>query len=302
MKDLAGKVAFITGGGSGVAFGQARVFAEEAGMKVVIADIRQDHLDQALAHFRARHLPVHGIRLDITDRAAWVRAADEAERAMGPVQLLMNTAGVSQFGPVEKATYDDWDWQIDVNLKGMINGVQTLLPRMIERGKGGHIVNTASMSAFVALPTTAIYCTTKYAVRGYSESLRIELDKYGIGVSCLCPGGVNTNIHESVVSRPERYAQTGYYGRDPEVFARLKAVIEGGFDPVDLARVVRTAIERNDFWILPYPEFIPMMEQKSAEIIAALKAWEDHPDTARRRRLREQQGRAMPGAEATQRG
>jgi NAD(P)-dependent dehydrogenase (short-subunit alcohol dehydrogenase family) len=301
MKDLAGKVAFITGGGSGVAFGQARVFAEEAGMKVVIADIRQDHLDQALAHFRARNLPVHGIRLDITDRAAWVRAADEAERAMGPVQLLMNTAGVSQFGPVEKATYDDWDWQIDVNLKGMINGVQTFLPRMIERGKGGHIVNTASMSAFVALPTTAIYCTTKYAVRGYSESLRIELDKYGIGVSCLCPGGVNTNIHESVVSRPERYAQTGYYGRDPEVFARLKAVIEGGFDPVDLARVVRTAIERNDFWILPYPEFIPMMEQKSAEIIAALKAWEDHPDTARRRRLREQQGRAMPGAEATKR-
>ena len=301
MKDLAGKVAFITGGGSGVAFGQARVFAEEAGMRVVIVDIRRDHLDAALAHFRARNLPVHGIRLDITDRAAWVRAADEAERVFGPVQLLMNTAGVSQFGPVEKATYDDWDWQIDVNLKGMINGVQTFLPRMIKHGQGAHIVNTASMSAFVALPTTAIYCTTKYAVRGYSESLRIELDKFNIGVSCLCPGGVNTNIHESVVSRPERYAKTGYYGRDPEVFARLKAVIEGGFDPVDLARVVRTAVERNDFWILPYPEFIPMMEQKNAEVIAALKAWEDHPDTERRRRLREQQGRAMPGAEGAKR-
>ena len=302
MKDLAGKVAFITGGGSGVALGQAKVFAGEAGMKVVIADIRQDHLDQALAHFRARQLPVHGIRLDITDRAAYARAADEAERVFGPVQLLLNTAGVSQFGPVEKATYDDWDWQIDVNLKGMINGVQTFMPRMIERGQGGHIVNTASMSAFVALPTTAIYCTTKYAARGYSESLRIELDKYGIGVSCLCPGGVNTNIHESVVSRPERYAQTGYYGRDPEVFARLKAVIEGGFDPVDLARVVRTAVERNDFWILPYPEFVPMMEQKNQEVIDALNAWRDHPDYARRMKLREASGRPMPGAEGKKGG
>jgi NAD(P)-dependent dehydrogenase (short-subunit alcohol dehydrogenase family) len=302
VKELAGKVAFITGGGSGVALGQAKVFAGEAGMKVVIADIRRDHLDQALAYFGQRSLPVHAIQLDITDRAAYARAAEEAERVFGPVQLLMNTAGVSQFGPVEKATYDDWDWQIDVNLKGMINGVQTFMPRMIERGQGGHIVNTASMSAFVALPTTAIYCTTKYAVRGYSESLRIELDKYGIGVSCLCPGGVNTNIHESVVSRPERYAQTGYYGRDPEVFARLKAVIEGGFDPVDLARVVRTAVERNDFWILPYPEFVPMMEQKNREVIDALNAWQDHPDYARRMKLREQSGRPMPGAESKKGG
>jgi len=302
VKDLAGKVAFITGGGSGVALGQAKVCAGEAGMKVVIADIRRDHLDQALDHFRGRNLPVHGIQLDITDRAAYARAADEAERVFGPVQLLMNTAGVSQFGPVEKATYDDWDWQIDVNLKGMINGVQTFMPRMIERGQGGHIVNTASMSAFVALPTTAIYCTTKYAARGFSESLRIELDKYGIGVSCLCPGGVNTNIHESVVSRPERYAQTGYYGRDPEVFARLKAVIEGGFDPVDLARVVIEAVRRNEFWILPYPEFVPMMEQKNQEIIDALNAWRDHPDYARRMKLREQAGRDMPGAGGRQGG
>jgi NADP-dependent 3-hydroxy acid dehydrogenase YdfG len=137
VKELAGKVAFITGGGSGVALGQAKVFAGEAGMKVVIADIRQDHLDEALAYLRERRLPVHAIHLDITDRAAYARAAEEAERIFGPVQLLMNTAGVSQFGPVEKATYDDWDWQIDVNLKGMINGVQTFLPHMIEREQSG---------------------------------------------------------------------------------------------------------------------------------------------------------------------
>lgn len=292
MQDLAGKTAFITGGGSGVALGQAKVFAEEAGMKVVIADIRKDHLDEAVAHFARRNVAVHPIRLDITDRTAYVRAADEAERVFGPVQLLCNTAGVSQFGPITQATYDDWDWQLDVNLKGMINGVQTFLPRMIAQG-GGHIVNTASMSAFVALPTTAIYCTTKYAVRGFSESLRLELEKHNIGVSLLCPGGVNTNIHESVLSRPEKYAKTGYYGADEAVFKRLKSVIEGGFDPVDLGRIVHEAVKRNDFWILPYPEFIPAIERYNTKVVAAMKQYENDPDYLRRKAA----GLPMPGAD-----
>jgi NAD(P)-dependent dehydrogenase (short-subunit alcohol dehydrogenase family) len=289
--ELQGKVAFITGGGSGVGLGQAKVLAEEAGMRVIIVDVREDHLAQASAYFRAKQLPVHALRLDITDRAAYVRAADEAERVFGAVQLLCNTAGVSQFGPIEQASDDDWDWQIDVNLRGMINGVQTFLPRMIRAGRGAHIVNTASMSAFVALPQTGVYCTTKFAVRGYSESLRAELDKLGIGVSILCPGGVNTNIHESVLSRPDRYRHTGYYGADPEVFKRLKAVIETGIDPLDLARIVVAAVRRNEFWILPYPEFIPTLEKQHAEVIAALRRYENDPDYQRRLKL----GRTMPG-------
>ena len=295
MEQLRGKVAFVTGGGSGVALGQAKVFAEEAGMNVVIADIRQDHLDEAMNWFGARKLPAHAIRLDITDREAYRRAADETEEVFGGVDLLCNTAGVSQFGPVEQATFDDWDWQIDVNLKGMINGVQTFLPRMIARGAGGHIVNTASMSAFVALPRTAVYCTTKYAVRGYSESLRAELGKFNIGVSILCPGAVNTNIHESVLSRPERYGSTGYYGADPQVFKQLKAVIEGGFDPVDLGRIVLEAVRRNEFWILPYPEFIPAIEKSVAEVIAAMRQYDHHPDTLRRKKLLQETGQKMPG-------
>lgn len=295
MEQLKGKVAFVTGGGSGVALGQAKVFAAEAGMNVVIADIRQDHLDEAMDWFAARKLPVHAIKLDITDREDYRLAADEAEEVFGGVDLLCNTAGVSQFGPVEQATFDDWDWQIDVNLKGMINGVQTFLPRMIARGAGGHIVNTASMSAFVALPRTAVYCTTKYAVRGYSESLRAELGKFNIGVSILCPGAVNTNIHESVLSRPGRYGSTGYYGADPQVFRQLKAVIEGGFDPVDLGRIVLEAVRRNEFWILPYPEFISTIEKSAAEVIAAMRQYDDHPDTLRRKKLREETGQKMPG-------
>ncbi|BAK68263.1 C alpha-dehydrogenase [Sphingobium sp. SYK-6] len=297
MQDLEGKVAFVTGGGSGVALGQAKVLAEEAQMKVVIADIRQDHLDEAMGYFSQKNVAVHPVRLDLTDRAAYAAAVDEAEQVFGPVDLLCNTAGVSQFGPIEKATFDDWDWQMDVNVNGVINGVMTVMPRMIERGQGGHILITASMSAFVALPTTGIYCTTKYAVRGLAESLRVEMPKYNIGVSLLCPGGVNTNIHRSVEARPEKYGNTGYYGRDEAVFAGLKRVIEHGFDPVDLGRVVLDAVRNDRFWVLPYPEFAEGQKARDQEVIDAMMSYADHPDYARRMKIREQMKRDMPGSD-----
>lgn len=290
MRDLEGKVAFITGGGSGVGLGQAKVFALEAGMKVVIADIRQDHLDQAMDYFKDKDAAVHPVLLDITDREAYVKAADEAEKVFGPVQLLCNTAGVSQFGPVENATYDDWDWQIDVNLKGVINGIVTFVPRMIKHGQGGHILNTASMSAFVSTPGATIYTTSKYAVRGLSENLRMDLSKHNIGVSCLCPGGVNSNIHEAVLSRQKRYKNTGYYGADPEVFKQLKSAIDWGIDPVDLARIALEGIRRNDLWILPFPEFIPTVEESNRLVMQALRRYKDHPDVERRRKIMESRG------------
>jgi NAD(P)-dependent dehydrogenase (short-subunit alcohol dehydrogenase family) len=159
MKDLAGKVAFITGGGSGVALGQAKAFAA-AGMKIVIADIRRDHLDSALAWFAEQKLPVLGIQLDITDRKAYAAAADEAEKTFGPVQLLCNTAGVSQFGPVQQATYDDWDWQMSVNLGGMINGVQTFVPRMLKHAA----LSTAPRSSRCAASPSACSSTSRRRV------------------------------------------------------------------------------------------------------------------------------------------
>jgi NAD(P)-dependent dehydrogenase (short-subunit alcohol dehydrogenase family) len=289
MKDLQGKVAFITGGGSGVALGQAKVFARE-GMKVVIADIRQDHLDEAMSWFQSQPgAQVHALRLDITDRAAYARAADEAERVFGPVQLLCNTAGVSQFGPLQQATYDDWDWQIDVNLTGVINGIQTFLPRMLSRDQEGHIVVTASMSAFVALPGTGIYCTTKMALRGLAECLAMDLAKTKVGVSLLCPGAVNTNIHEAVLTRPEKFQKTGYYGADPQVFTRLKEVISVGLEPTTLAEHVLKAVRNEQFYVLPYPEFRDTLEQIHARVMGALARPEDDPELEKRMR------RGVPG-------
>ena len=293
MKELRGKTAFITGGGSGVGLGQAKVFAG-AGMNVVIADIRQDHLDEALASLRETGARVHGIRLDITDRKVYADAADEAERVLGPVQLLCNTAGVSQFGPMQHATYDDWDWQMSVNVGGVINGIQTFVPRMLKLGRPCHIVNTASMSAFTPMPGTGIYCTTKFAVRGLSESLRLDLEPHGIGVSVLCPGAVNTNIHEAVLTRPKHLAKTGYYGADQQVMKGLKAVIEPGLDPVVLGEKVLAAILANALYVIPYAEFRDPLIELHQRVLAALPDPKDDPGmeqrvAAMRKRMRERQ-------------
>ncbi|CAM8672057.1 MULTISPECIES: SDR family oxidoreductase [Sphingobium] len=281
MTQVAGRTAFITGGGSGVGLGQAKVFAQ-AGCKVAIADIRQDHLDEAMAWFDGRGHDVMAVKLDITDRAAYARAADDVEAKLGPVELLFNTAGVSIFGPLQNATYDDWDWQLDVNLKGVINGIQTFVPRMIERGKGGHIVNTASMSAFVALKGTGIYCTSKMAIRGLSECLALDLADHGIGVSMLCPGAVNSNIHEAVLTRPVHQRNSGYYGADPDVMAHLKQVIAVGMEPEVLARYVLKGVEADQLYILPYPEFRGTLEDIHERVMAAVARPQDDPDYAKR--------------------
>jgi NAD(P)-dependent dehydrogenase (short-subunit alcohol dehydrogenase family) len=202
VEDFKDKVAFITGGASGVGLGQAKVLSG-LGTKVVLADIRQDHLDQALGWFRDRNRPAHGIRLDITDRAAFARAADETERVFGVVQLLFNTAGVSVFGPLEKSTYEDYDWMMGVNFGGVVNGIQTFVPRMIGYGKGGHVVNTASLGAFTSNEPAGIYCASKFAVRGLTEALRGALAKYGIGVS-FCAGIARSPSIRGVPRGPTR--------------------------------------------------------------------------------------------------
>lgn len=281
MTKVAGKVAFITGGGSGVGLGQAAVFAG-AGCRVAIADVRQDHLDAAVARLEASGSEALPVMLDVTDRDRYRRAADEVEAALGPVRLLFNTAGVSQFGPLQDATPDDWQWQLDVNLGGVINGIQVFLPRMLERGDDCHIVNTASMSAFVALPRTGIYCTTKMAIRGLSECLRMDLENTNVRVSLLCPGAVNSNIHEAVLTRPRHLGQTGYYGADPEVFARLKRIIEVGMEPETLAKYVLEGVEQDAFYILPYPEFRETLEEIHARVMDALANPGDDPEYEKR--------------------
>lgn len=181
MRNVKGKVAFITGGASGAGLGMARVFLKNE-IKVVLADIRQDSLDHAMAQF-GNNPDVHAIRLDVTDREAFVRAADETERVFGKVHIVCNNAGINLFVPIEECTYNDWDWVMGVNFGGVVNGIQTFVPRIRKHGEGGHIVNTASMAAFLPSAMAGIYTAAKFGVRGLSEALRFSLYKYNIGVS-----------------------------------------------------------------------------------------------------------------------
>jgi NAD(P)-dependent dehydrogenase (short-subunit alcohol dehydrogenase family) len=268
MKEVAGKVAFITGGGSGVGLGMARVFAS-AGMKVVVADVRQDHLDDALRQLKAAGREAHGIRLDVSDRKAVERAADETVRVFGKVHLVCNNAGVSLFGPMDQATYEDWDWMMGVNFNGVVNGVMSFVPKIKAHGEGGHIVNTASMAGIIVGPGMGIYSASKFAVRGFTESLRYDLAPHNIGVSVLCPGFVRSNIHEAVLSRPQALARSGYKVTEEDI-KRLDNVLSVGMAPDEVAERVLKGIRRNQLFLFTHAEFRDELKGMFDEMLAAL--------------------------------
>ncbi len=266
MKDFAGKVLFITGGASGAGFGQAKVFSE-AGCKVVIADIRQDHLDEAMAYFRDKKADVHAIRLDITDRQAYAAAADEVEKVYGsPPQMLFNTAGVNAFGPAEASTFEDYDWVMGVCLGGVINGMVTFVPRMIRAGKGGYIATTSSMGGFMGGSTTAPYSAAKAAVNNLMESYHQALKPYGIGVSCLCPGGIKSNIAEASYTRPKHLENTGYNINDKTI-EFMRHHYSFGIDPEELAQILKKGIENEQLFIIPVPDSEKMLRDIVERII-----------------------------------
>jgi len=253
MKDFAGKVLFITGGASGAGLGQAKVFSE-AGCKVVIADIRQDHLDEAMAYFREKKAEVHAIQLDITDRKAYAEAADEVEKVYGsPPQLLFNTAGVNTFGPAEASTFEDFDWVLGVDLGGVINGMVTFVPRMIQAGKGGHIVTVSSWGGFMASSGCTPYSVAKAGVNMLMECYYTALKPYGIGVTCLCPTNINSNIGEAVYTRPEQLKNTGYNVNEKTIDF-LRSIHAQGMDPVELAQILKKGIENEQLFVLPFTD------------------------------------------------
>lgn len=286
MKNVEGKVAFVTGGASGIGLGMCQAFLD-AGMKVVIADIRQPVLYDAVETLNADRSAVLPLQLDVTDRAAWVRAADEAERSLGPVNVLCNNAGITLDGPMPQGTYDDWDFCLGINLGGAVNGVMTFMPRMIEREQECHIVNTSSMGGLIAGAGSGIYSTSKYAIVGMTEELRSDLAEYDIGVSVFCPGPTKTGLFTSSVEvRPDNLSATGYVPRSvtdggdmpAEVAAAIYAI---AMDPFDVGRLVLEGIRRNDMYILTHPEFSGIIQARCAAILGSMP---QQPVTPERRK------------------
>ena len=253
MKDFKGKIAFVTGGGSGAGYGQAQILSE-AGCKVVTADIRQDHLDEAMTHFTAAKADVHAIRMDITSREDYRKAAEQVEEWYGSCpDIVVLTAGVNAFGPAEASTFEDYDWIIGVNLFGVINGFVTFIPRMIQAGKKGHIAVTGSLGGLSGCLTTAPYSASKAAVINLCESYYEALKPYGIGVTCFCPGNMNTNIHEATMTRPANLMNTGYY-ESADSIEMYRRHNELGMDIREVGERTKKAIEDGIVIWVPYDD------------------------------------------------
>jgi NAD(P)-dependent dehydrogenase (short-subunit alcohol dehydrogenase family) len=261
MRDFEGRTAFVTGGASGIGLGMARAFLER-GMKVVIADLLQDHLDETAALLRGDNR-YHLIRLDVTDRAAMAAAAAETDRIFGPVHVLCNNVGVASRPPIDECSHEDWDYVIDVNIKGAANGLVAFLPGMKAHGQGGHVVNTSSMAGMIPVPPfVGTYSTAKFAIRGMSESLRLALAPYRIGVSVLCPGLTRTRA----VTAGDIYRSAHETGAQPD---EHRDPITGGMDPLELGRRVVLGIERNEPHIFPHGEFKEEVRAYFDEMLAA---------------------------------
>jgi NAD(P)-dependent dehydrogenase (short-subunit alcohol dehydrogenase family) len=277
MKDIKGKVAFITGGASGIGLGIAKACAKY-GMKVVIADSRQDALDEAMKYFNEKKLPVHPIKLDVTDREAYARAADEAEKVFEKIHVLVSNAGVASGGPPQMMTYKDWDFSMSVNVGGAINGLVTILPRIIKHGEGGHIVATSSTGGLAAVGGVVIYNTTKYALAGMMETIATDLQSLNIGASVLVPGPTNTNLGPSTfANRPEKYRNEGQAWpprmppppKDGQPRPPMPDFSKIFMDPVEMGERVIRGIKRNDLFIITHPEFKAGFNARNEAIMRA---------------------------------
>jgi NADP-dependent 3-hydroxy acid dehydrogenase YdfG len=269
MKDLKGKVAFVTGGSSGIGQGIVKVLAAE-GMKVAFSYRRQDHLDQTMAYFRDNpHQAVHPIKVDVTDRAGLSAAKRDIERVFGPVQVLINNAGVGLHGPMEQATFSDWDWIMSVNVGGVVNVLLTFLPGMVANGTEAHIVNVASMGGIAALGAVGLYTTTKYAVVGLSESLRTDMMGRNIGVSVYCPGTVKSSIGEGDPLRDERFKDSGYAPPAPHKEGEA-SFMDFAMDAVEAGGHVLKGIKNNQLFIISHPEYRDVLRARHAKIEASI--------------------------------
>lgn len=250
MTDVQGRTAFITGGANGIGLGIARSFAR-AGAKLALVDLDAAALALAKAELQGI-APVETFQLDVRDRTAYASTAEAVESSLGPVSLLFNNAGVAGGASPEKLSYDLWDWGIGINLYGVINGVQTFLPRMVERGKGGHIVNTASGAGLAPTKSGVLYCTAKYGVVGMSESLNGELASAGIGVSVLCPGPVATGIvQRSADASPKTGPSLSEEQEQRAAERRAKSIkfLEQGVSIDEVGKMVLKAVRDNSLYI-----------------------------------------------------
>ncbi|MDE2669565.1 MAG: SDR family NAD(P)-dependent oxidoreductase [Chloroflexota bacterium] len=275
MRELNGKVAVITGGGSGIGRCMALAFADE-GMDIAIGDIEPGPGEAVAEEVRAKGQRAISVTCDVTDLDS-VRALAETTKAeLGAYHVVCNNAGVISGGPTAEMSAAEWDWVLDVDLQGVVNGVIAFLPGLVEQGEG-HIVNTASIAGLVpmAAPGVINYTTAKYGVVGITETLHDELAPTGVGASALCPGVVNTRISQSARNRPE--AAGGPVSEEdmgpplelPPGMEMPRIIGANIREPEEMAARVVEGVKANDLYIVTHPETREAVEERFAAIMAA---------------------------------
>ena len=287
MKELRDRVAVVTGAAGGIGRATARALAAE-GMRVVVSDLEADGAEALAEELRASGAEALPVATDVSERDSLEELARRTWEAFGACHLLHNHAGVIVLGPIEERTAQDWEWVLRVNLWGVIHGIQAFVPRMLamDGAEERHIVNTASVSGLLALPLVGVYATTKYAVVGLSESLRVELAPKGIGVSVLCPGGVQTGILQAERNRPAALGggRERARGTVRSIAGNAQADAEDSMDPDEVAGAIVEGVRANDAFILTHPRYGEFLDARHAELRAAV-------EKARARRSRRPQER-----------
>lgn len=255
MKNLNNKVAVITGAASGIGLGMAHAFAAE-GMRLVLADIELDALNAVAKEFESRGAQVSTHRVDVADPVAVDELADHAYSTFGSVSIVCNNAGVIENNlPIWEYSVDDWNWVVGINLMGVAHGIRTFVPRMIDGGEEGHIVNTASFGGLISGSATPIYIMSKHAVVAMSESLHHDLVASGsrLKASVLCPGWVKTSIVESDRNREDAPKLSEKLTRTRQ---RFQDGINTGIEPDEVGSMVVNAITSERFYIHTHPEWL----------------------------------------------
>ena len=262
MEQLQNRVAVITGGASGIGFATAEALARE-GARIVLADIEEKSLATAVAKIRALGVKAEGVVCDVSSRKSVEALADAAFERMGAVHVVFLNAGVAVSGPVVNMTHDDWRWVIDVDLWGVIHGVESFAARIVEQGEGGHIAATASFAGMVPNVGLGAYCVAKYGVVALMEVLHRELREHGIGTSVLCPMRVTTNIDASGRNR-----QSGYGGPEKQNYPEVdESQMAGRRIPVEsVAQLVVNGIKRNKLYLFPHAESREFIQRRFKRI------------------------------------
>ena len=260
------KVAVVTGAASGIGRAMAERFAAE-GMKVVLADVEEQPLAEVTASLTAAGATVIAVKTDVSNAADVEILAKQTLDTFGAVHILCNNAGVVCSRPVWEHSLADWEWVLGVNLWGVIHGIRAFVPRMLAQETECHIVNTASILGLVGGAGEGIYKVSKHGVVVLSETLAAELAQKGakIQVHVLCPGWVRTGILDSERNRPQSLGAS-QIGSSPR---SVRAEMEAGISPAEVAEHVYRAIQNGDFYIFTHPEMKTQVQARMESILSA---------------------------------